>query len=192
MVLLFTWNTKQKQLSLIKFIYTCSWCSLSSDRHLHESGDVPESSQRAVRAQHVRGDDDAAGELHTEHRRPGHHRVTAGGESFFNICSSVIEFTVRYDRRVANKAGTRKCLLNRYWLIIVNRCNNSTLFLSYGCNTSLDIGSCKLNCVTVFCSEVFVIFSQVTLASKSLGAPFHRFSSWDDKVNDWPCSVNSV
>lgn len=61
-------------------IYYHSWCcSVSSGRHLHEARDVPESSQRAVRAQHVRRDDDAARELHTEHRRPSYHGVTAGG-----------------------------------------------------------------------------------------------------------------
>lgn len=49
---------------------------MTGGAHLHETGDVPEPSQGAVRTQHVRSDDNTTGELHPEHRCPGDHGVT--------------------------------------------------------------------------------------------------------------------
>lgn len=76
------------------FIYSDSWRGfVDSGCHLHETRDVPEASQRAVRAQHVRRDDDATGELHTQHRRPCDHRVPAGRrrrEEFTLSCGPLI------------------------------------------------------------------------------------------------------
>lgn len=106
------------------FIYSDSWRgSVDSDRHLHETRDVPEASQRAVRAQHVRRDDDAAGELHTEHRRPCDHRVPAGRrrrEPFTLSCDPLISsdslqhLTIRHPPdSVAQHEGTSTFIHNR-------------------------------------------------------------------------------
>lgn len=69
-------TSRHRLCSFIVFSSKAHVLDVSGDHHLHEARDVPESSQRAVRTQHVCCDDDAAGELHAKHRCPGDHRVT--------------------------------------------------------------------------------------------------------------------
>lgn len=77
MVLLFTYggntNIKVAETSS-RSADLCWWW-----HHLHEAGDVPEASQRAIRAQHVCGDHHPASEFHTKYRRSCNHRVPVEG-----------------------------------------------------------------------------------------------------------------
>lgn len=67
----------QHKCRLNRFSLYVSTCVLvRCGRHLHETRNVSEPSQRAVWAQHVGRNDNAAIKLYTKHRRSGHHRVT--------------------------------------------------------------------------------------------------------------------
>lgn len=56
--------------------------------HLHEAGDVPEASQRAIRAQHVCGDHHPASEFHTKYRCSCNHRVPVEGRGTVTLNKS--------------------------------------------------------------------------------------------------------